>query len=222
MNEHVFINCPFDEEYRDCFEAILFTLTIAGYSARSALEEDDSGDIRFEKLCRLIETCDTTLHDLSRVEVSTSGLPRFNMPLELGLALGARRFGSDEQKKKRLLIMVGKPFDMPKYMSDLAGNDPKSHEAKASEVVRIVRDFLRMTPDGAVLPGAVHLNELLLDFKRVLPDLARRAKLDMKEIDPLHGFRDFMYVLRAFVAVTAIVPQPSIARSARRKRKSPR
>ena len=78
MNEHVFINCPFDEEYRDCFEAILFTLTyIAGYSARSALEEDDSGDIRFEKLCRLIETCDTTLHDLSRVEVSTSGLPRF-------------------------------------------------------------------------------------------------------------------------------------------------
>ena len=87
------------------------------------------------------------------------------MPLELGLALGARRFGSDEQRKKRFLIMVGKPFDMPKYMSDLAGNDPKSHQAEANRVVRIVRDFLRTTPDGAVLP-ATHLNELLLDCKR--------------------------------------------------------
>ncbi len=219
MNEHVFVNCPFDEEYQACFEAILFTLTAAGYSARSALEQDDSADNRADKLYRLIEACDTTLHDLSRVEMSTSGLPRFNMPLELGIALGARRFGSAKQREMRLLIMVSKPFEMQKYMSDLAGNDPRSHAAKPSNIIRIVRDFLHTDPNGIMLSGATHLDDLFRDFKRILPDLAKRANLTLKEVDPLQSFRSFMHVLRAYVASKSIVPPPSGKRARLSRRK---
>jgi hypothetical protein len=42
----------------------------------------------------MIGECDYGIHDLSRVEVDAGGIPRFNMPMELGLHLGARLFGS--------------------------------------------------------------------------------------------------------------------------------
>ena len=78
-NGDVFINCPFDDDYLPCFEALLFAITISGYRVRCALEESDGGDIRFSKLCRLIEDSDNTIHDLSRTEVGALGLPRWGL-----------------------------------------------------------------------------------------------------------------------------------------------
>jgi len=47
-----------------------------------------------DKLYGLIEACRYGIHDLSRTELDKSHqLPRFNMPLELGIFLGARRYG---------------------------------------------------------------------------------------------------------------------------------
>ena len=63
FNGDVFINCPFDDTYLPCFEALLFAITISGYRVRCALEENDSGDIRFDKLQRLIADSDHTIHD---------------------------------------------------------------------------------------------------------------------------------------------------------------
>jgi hypothetical protein len=90
---NVFINCPFDEGYKSCFEALIFTITASGYQVRCALEENNAGNIRFDKLCQLIEASDRSVHDLSRVELNPLGFPRFNMPFEFGLCLGAKRFG---------------------------------------------------------------------------------------------------------------------------------
>jgi hypothetical protein len=50
----VFINVPFDDEFATLFEALVFTVTACGYRVRCALEENDSGDIRLDKLARLI------------------------------------------------------------------------------------------------------------------------------------------------------------------------
>jgi hypothetical protein len=61
----VFVNCPFDSEYRPAFEALIFTITASGYNVRCALEEDDSANIRHDKLCRLIRESDRSIHDLS-------------------------------------------------------------------------------------------------------------------------------------------------------------
>jgi hypothetical protein len=40
----------------------------------------------WEAIIQLIERSDFSIHDLSRIELS-EGIPRFNMPVELGLAL---------------------------------------------------------------------------------------------------------------------------------------
>jgi hypothetical protein len=90
-NRNVFINCPFDADYRACFEALLFTVMVSGYRVRCALEDDDAANIRFDKLRRLIRESPRTIHDLS-TELGENELPRFNMPFELGLAMGAKHF----------------------------------------------------------------------------------------------------------------------------------
>ena len=45
---------------------------------------------RLDAIIGLIEASDLSIHDLSRVELSR-GIPRFNMPLELGQYLGGSR-----------------------------------------------------------------------------------------------------------------------------------
>src|SRR2546423_1811537 len=91
----VFVNAPFDPAYDPMLEALVFTICASGYRARCALEENDSGDIRLDKLVRLIGESTRSVHDLSRIRPLEDGkdLPRFNMPFELGMAMGARRFG---------------------------------------------------------------------------------------------------------------------------------
>lgn len=75
------------------------------------LEINDAGDQRIDKINNIIKECKIGIHDISRTELDDhSNLPRFNMPLELGLFLGAKN--SVLQKSKRantpsLLIVRG-------------------------------------------------------------------------------------------------------------------
>jgi hypothetical protein len=194
----VFINCPFDDDYRSCLEATLFTVTISGYRPRCALEENDAGDIRFDKLRKLIAESDYTIHDLSRTESSEEGLPRFNMPFELGLMMGAKHFGGPKQRAKRACIMIAENYVLPKYLSDLAGNDPAAHASDPRAVVRIVRDHLHNDPDGHRLPGAAHMIDLLDNFHRDLKGLAKAARLTVDEVHPRRSYKNFMDMLIAF------------------------
>ena len=84
----VFINCPFDAEYKPIFYAIVFTIVRAGYRARCALETDDAAENRLGKIIKIISECRYGIHDISRTETNGDPpLPRFNMPLELGSGL---------------------------------------------------------------------------------------------------------------------------------------
>jgi hypothetical protein len=49
-NENVFINCPFDANYKPLLDAILFAVFDCGFVARCALEEDDGSQIRVQKI----------------------------------------------------------------------------------------------------------------------------------------------------------------------------
>jgi hypothetical protein len=196
---NVFVNCPFDDDYLPSFEALIFTVMASGYDVRCALEENDSGEIRFDKLCRLIEASDRSVHDLSRVELNPSGLPRFNMPFELGLFMGARRFGGKRQKTKSVLVMVTEPYRLPVYRSDLAGNDPVSHHGKPEEVIRIVRRYLHARPDGTPLPGAARIIEKFAAFKAALPALAAGLEITTEEIDPYREYRIYLWLLAEFL-----------------------
>ncbi len=88
---HVFINCPFDKQYQPIREAIIFAIFDCGFIPRSVLEENNSSDVRFEKIKHLISISKFGVHDISRTSLdSRNKLPRFNMPLELGVFIGAK------------------------------------------------------------------------------------------------------------------------------------
>jgi len=62
----VFINCPFSEDYREFFLAIVYAVIRSGFNPRCALETDDSSQNRFEKICVIIAECKYGVHDISK------------------------------------------------------------------------------------------------------------------------------------------------------------
>lgn len=98
----VFINCPFDNEYTPLFQAIVFCVYRCGFVPVSALGEDNALDNRLQKIERCIAACRYGIHDLSRAEINSARLPRFNMPFELGLFFGAKQFGNKKQERHHL------------------------------------------------------------------------------------------------------------------------
>lgn len=197
---NVFINCPFDEDYRPCFEALLFTIMACGYRARCALEDNDAATIRYDKLCELIRDSPYSVHDLSRVELGVNNMPRFNMPFELGLYQGARRFGGRKQRQKSALILVREPFALPRYLSDAAGNDPSAHHGDPYQVIRKVRRYLHQRPDGEALPGAGVMRREFERFRAAIPRLADTLQLEPADIHPLDEYRNYLTLLTAFLA----------------------
>jgi len=65
---NVFINCPFDKEYKPLLRALLFVVIDCGFEPRIASESIDSGEIRVEKIKNLIKASRYSIHDLSRME----------------------------------------------------------------------------------------------------------------------------------------------------------
>lgn len=142
-SDDVFVNCPFDTEYHATFEAIVFAIFACGFRARSVRELDDHGENRFEKIFNIIGQCRYGIHDLSRTELDAdTQLPRFNMPLELGCFLAAKRFGDEEQRRKRTLIFDVEQYRYQKFISDLSGMDIAAHAGQPVTAVARVRDWL--------------------------------------------------------------------------------
>lgn len=182
--DSVFINCPFDSEYQEIFRALVFTVHDCGFLARCALEVDDSGEVRITRVNRIIRECRHGIHDISRTQLDrTENLPRFNMPLELGLFLGAREFGTAKQKRKRALILDVERYRYQKFCSDIAGQDIKAHEGSADKAIRAVRNWLATTLDGTVLlPSAAKMAERYRTFVAELPGICTPLHLDPDDL----------------------------------------
>lgn len=197
LRPRVFINCPFDENYGDMLRAITFAIASCGFEPACALDDDDSGRIRFDKLKALIEASDLSIHDLSRIELDdATQTPRFNMPFELGLYLGAKHFGGRRQRKKRSLVMTKSRREWAPTMSDLAGVDPFFHGSKPDAAIRAVRDFLHASPNGRVLPGET---ALIADHRRFLRDLPGMAEAARQTEAEALRYRNYITFLQEFL-----------------------
>ena len=215
--ESVFINCPFDEEYLPLLDAMLFAILACGFHPRCALEHSDGAEVRIEKLYKLIRECGLAIHDLSRVQLSAvSQLPRFNMPLELGIWLGAKRFGTG-QKKKVCLIFDAEQFRYQRYVSDIAGQDPTPHGNDPLQVVRATRNWLQTVNPNLRLPGGDEYANRFERFLEVRPKLATGAFLSVNKLtylDRLNLIRDWLVVkVEVPVAVAVASANPPIVRT---------
>lgn len=206
----VFINCPFDAKYKPLFDCLVFTTIYCGYLARSAREVDDGSEIRINKIFKIIEESRFGIHDLSRTELDRkTKLPRFNMPLELGIFLGAKRFGTSVQRSKYCLILDRTAYRYQKFISDIAGQDIRAHKGGVAKTISNVRDWLRSASKRS-LPGGAEIHRQYLLFRKALPTLCRKLELKISEVT----FNDFTNI-----ATEWLNERLRIAKAVKRKRR---
>lgn len=190
--DNVFINCPFDSAYKPLFDAMVFTVHDCGFIARCALEEEDASQVRIDKIYDIIADCRYGIHDISRIELDeNSGFPRFNMPLELGIFLGAKQFGGTEQKGKKCLVLDKEPYRYQQFISDIAGQDIQAHNNEDEIIVKVVRNWLRTASDKQAIPGGDIIWERYQTFLRELPQTAEECQLDVEDLI----FNDYIFVI---------------------------
>ena len=132
---------------------------------------------RFEKIARIISECRWGIHDISRTELNANGLPRFNMPLELGIFIGARRFGDRHQRQKSSLILDTEPYRFQQYISDIAGQDIQPHKNDIEQAIKAVRDWLATSKAGVgPMPGAAAIASRFSKFAGDLPAICARTE----------------------------------------------
>jgi len=166
---NVFVNCPFDEEYRPLMRSLLFTIICLGYTPRLASERSDSGENRVDKIGQLIQESKYSIHDLSRLKSDAEGeFHRLNMPFELGLDYGARRYGSTAMARKRCMILETAPYDYKIALSDLSGVDIKTHNDRPEEIVRAVRDWFYETVGRTNIESPTRIWNQFADFQTYL------------------------------------------------------
>jgi hypothetical protein len=176
--DDVFINCPFDDAFAPTFRALIFCILVCGFRPRSARELDDGSQTRIDKIYGLIADCRYGIHDLSRTELDpVHQLPRFNMPLELGLFLGAKRYGGKHQKAKRILILDVEQYRYQRFISDLAGMDIHGHDGEPIRALEKARDWLANV-SRRDLPSAARVRGVYEAFLADLPDLAAALEFD--------------------------------------------
>jgi hypothetical protein len=199
FEKNVFINCPFDDRYLPLFNAIVFTVHDMGFRPRCALEASNAGQIRLNKILSIISECKYSIHDLSRTELdSTHGLPRFNMPLELGLDLGCKTYGQYYHQDKVLLILDVEQYRYQKFISDIAGQDIFAHGGKVRQVIDAVREWLRpeLDPKTVIIPSGDEIYRRYLAFRRALPSICAKRRWNPARL----RFVDFSSAVAAWVS----------------------
>ena len=195
-DRNVFINCPFTLDYRDHFRAIVFTVVRCGFTPRCTRERDDGSEVRYEKICRIIRECSLGIHDISNTELNGDPpLPRFNMPFELGLFLGATKFGGSDLRRKYTLILDRDDFRYQAFLSDIAGQDVHAHGGNVTTLISTVATWLRDHGGPFEVPGGITIASEFTDFSSTLPALASSHKLQDAEIT----FRDYWALAQAWI-----------------------
>jgi hypothetical protein len=210
FEKHVFINCPFDKPYYGLLRPLLFTVVALGFEPRIATESSDSTESRLEKICALIRESRYSIHDLSRLKPGAKKFARMNMPFELGIDYGARRYGSAALQTKRCLVLGSTPYDYQKALSDLSGSDIKSHSDEPERIVRAVRDWFFETVKVRPAHSAKVLWYDFTDFTAALYDARRTEHFDDVELD-LMPIPEYIDVIRQWVAAKKARGQPTQA-----------
>ena len=202
-SKSVFINCPFDDAFKPILRAMVFTLIASGYHPCCALDATDGAEVRVAKIAVMIGACDWGIHDLSRVEMGVGGVPRFNMPMELGIHLGARLLGETRHRRKRALILDAELHRYDAALSDISGQDIEAHENDPDRAIDCVRNWLseHRQHNAPPLAGALAMQSDYRLFQAEVGDLLKPRRLDPDHLT--HS--DFLFAVRDWIAARAAV-----------------
>ncbi len=172
MAESVFLNIPYDKRFERLCVAYVVGLTTLGLTPRSA-QAVSNGRARLGKIIDLIDECPYSIHDLSRVQTSqTRKVPRFNMPLELGLFLYHAAKSPDAHK---VYIFEQKLYRVQDSTSDLNAFDIYIHKGTEQGVMVELRNIFVRQSEQSTVPQMMKTLRIL---KKSLPEIKQDAGVD--------------------------------------------
>ncbi len=175
VNRNVFLNCPFDKSYEDCFLALVAAVVTQGLTPRTVLDQNVD-KTRIERLFDVMNECDRSIHDISRVTLSGSyKAPRFNMPFELGMCFGLHFVSG---RRHKAYAMEAESFRAMHSTSDLNGYDIPVHQNNPVKIFSCVKSMFR-------LEERAHLGEQ--EFKLIFAAL-RKNKKNLKVSNSLFNY----------------------------------
>ena len=154
----VFLNIPYDHKFRELYLAYIVGVSALGLAPFATL--GIPGDRRLDRIFSLIKSCKYSIHDLSRVEIDAGPprTPRFNMPLELGLAVAWKRLGA---RSHSWFIFESQLRRAEKSCSDVSGTDIYIHDANVRGVFRQLRNALVRPSNQPTVPQMAAIYEEL-------------------------------------------------------------
>jgi hypothetical protein len=118
------------------------------------------------------------------------------MPLELGVFLAPKRYGNQLQRLKQCLILDHNSFRYQKFISDIAGQDIRSHKSNVEQAIIVTRDWLRSC-SGRQMPGGAAIYKQYNRFTNELPAICRELHLKSVEIT----FNDYINISTEWLSV---------------------
>jgi hypothetical protein len=170
--EAVFLNIPYDNKFKNLYLAYIVGVSALGLVPYATL--GIPGDRRLDRIFSLIKSCKYSIHDLSRVEIDAAPprTPRFNMPLELGLAIAWNRIGSPSHS---WFVFESHLRRAEKSCSDISGTDVYIHDAEVRGVFRQLRNALVRPSSQPTVPQMMAIYH---ELKRVVRRILRNAGTD--------------------------------------------
>jgi hypothetical protein len=120
------------------------------------------------------------------------------MPLELGVFLGAKRFGVGGQRLKQCIVLERERYRFQKYISDIAGQDIHSHQGNLRNLIIEVAGWLRTQSRDPSVPGGQRIAAEFASFLREIPAICRRRSLHPDELT----FGDYADMVLEYLAIT--------------------
>lgn len=147
----VFVNYPYDPGYAQLRAALIFAIMQCGHEPIAPLDDQSSKTPRMEKITAGLRRAPLSVHDLSRMNLRNRRLPRYNMPFELGLALGIAVVESNapDGELRDFIIFDSKPGRYKEAISDFAGSDIKIHHNKPEQLIWSIVAWLNQRADQA-------------------------------------------------------------------------
>lgn len=110
------------------------------------------------------------------------------MPYEFGVFTGFKYAGTGRQRRKVVLVLDTKPYRYQKFLSDIAGQDIRSHGGNPTILIREVRGWLQTQSGHRDLDGAEHIAAQYARFTALIPTLLAALNETAADLENYHDF----------------------------------
>jgi hypothetical protein len=146
-------------------DALIFVAVCCGFLPRSAMESGDVSIPRIDRIHSALRGSRYSVHDLARCQgEGPADLARFNMPLELGVAMGLGQAHD-------WVALVPDQHPYARFVSDLAGFDLRRYDSSEAGLVMAVMPWLATRPDAIKTPTPAQVMDALTEFRSELGEL---------------------------------------------------